>query len=130
MATKKTTIKCTPAVCDQVIELGKLGSSQKMIWSQIGISKSTAETWKKNHADFAEALDLALVHAQAYWETQLLANIENKGYNSRLAEIALRGQFAADYKESRDTKVDAKVDVVIDFNSAVKDLIKELKKVS
>jgi hypothetical protein len=101
-----------------------------MIWSQIGISKSTAETWKKNHPEFAEALDLALVHAQAFWETQLLANIENKGYNSRLAEIALRGQFQQDYRETRDNKVEVKADVVIDFNGAVNDLIKELKKVS
>ena len=130
MAAKKSAVKCTPEICNQVIELGKLGSSQKMIWSQIGISKSTAETWKKNHPEFAEALDLALVHAQAFWETQLLANIENKGYNSRLAEIALRGQFAADYKESRETKIDAKIEATIDFNSAVNDLIKELKKVS
>ena len=101
-----------------------------MIGSQIGISKSTAETWKKNHPEFAEALDLALVHAQAFWETQLLANIENKGYNSRLAEIALRGQFQQDYRETRDNKVEVKADVVIDFNGAVNDLIKELKKVS
>jgi len=101
-----------------------------MIWSQIGISKSTAETWKKNHPEFAEALDLALVHAQAFWETQLLANIDNKGYNSRLAEIALRGQFQQDYRETRDNKVEVKADVVFDFNGAVNDLIKELKKVS
>ena len=130
MAAKKPAIKCTPEICDQVIELGKVGSSQKMIWSQIGISRSTAETWKKNHPEFAEALDLALVHAQAYWETQLLANIENKGYNSRLAEIALRGQFQQDYRETKDTKVDAKVDVVIDFNAAVNEVIQQLKKVS
>ena len=130
MATKKPSVKCTPEICNQVIELGKLGSSQKMIWSQIGISKSTAETWKKNHPEFAEALDLALVHAQAYWETQLLANIENKSYNSRLAEIALRGQFAADYKETRENKVEVKADVVIDFQGAVNEVIKELKKVS
>jgi len=130
VAAKKSAVKCTPEICNQVIELGKLGSSQKMIWSQIGISKSTAETWKKNHPEFAEALDLALVHAQAFWETQLLANIENKGYNSRLAEIALRGQFQQDYRETRDNKVEVKADVVIDFNGAVNDLIKELKKVS
>jgi hypothetical protein len=130
MATKKPSVKCTPEICNQVIELGKLGSSQKMIWSQIGISKSTAENWKKTNPEFAEALDLALVHAQAYWETQLLANIENKSYNSRLAEIALRGQFQQDYRETRDTKVDVKADVVIDFQSVVNDVIKELKKVS
>ena len=127
MATKKTTSKYNPAMCERMIELGKLGSSQKMIWSELGISKSTAELYKKTHPDFAEALDMALVHSQAHWEREILANIENKGYNSRLAEIALRGQFQSDYRETRDTKVDAKVEIKVDFNKEIAELISALK---
>lgn len=70
---------------------------------------------------------MALVHAQAYWERELLANVDNKGYNSRLAEIALRGQFQSDYRETRDTKVDVKMEAKIDFNKEVQDLINALK---
>lgn len=127
MTTKKPPTKYSPAMCERMIELGKLGSSQKMIWSDLGISKSTAETFKKKHEDFAEALDMALVHSQAHWERELLANIENKGYNSRLAEIALRGQFQQDYRETRDTKLDAKVEIKVDFNKEISDLITALK---
>lgn len=120
----------TKAQRDTMIELGLQGASQKMIWSQLGISAKQAETLKKNDPEFAEALDLALVHSQSYWETMLLANIENKGFNSRLAEIALRGQFQKDYRETRDTKVDIKADAIkIDFNKEVADLIDALKKV-
>lgn len=111
-----------------MIEMGLQGASQKMIWSQLGISKSQAETLKKNDPEFAEALDLAIVHSQSYWESMILANLENKGFNSRLAEIALRGQFQQDYRETRDTKVDAKVDVVIDFKGEVAKLLDDLKK--
>ena len=114
-------------MCDRMIEMGKQGASQKMIWSDLGVSKASAETLKKNHPEFAEALDMALVHAQAFWERELLANVENKGYNSRLAEIALRGQFQSDYRETRDTKVDLKAEVKIDFNKEVQDLINALK---
>ena len=110
-----------------MIELGKLGASQKMIWSDLGISKGTAEAYKKKYPDFAEALDLALVHSQAHWERELLANVDNKGYNSRLAEIALRGQFQQDYRETRDTKVDLKAEVVVDFNKEIANLISALK---
>jgi dihydrodipicolinate reductase len=70
---------------------------------------------------------MAKVHSQAYWERELLANVGNKAFNSRLAEIALRGQFQEDYKETREHKVEGKVDVVIDFTGAVNDLIKQLK---
>jgi hypothetical protein len=110
-----------------MIELGKLGASQKMIWSDLSISKGTAETWKKKYPEFAEALDLSLVHAQAYWERELLANVDNKAYNSRLAEIALRGQFQQDYRETRDTKIEAKIEAKIDFNKEIADLISALK---
>ena len=114
-------------MCDVIIAMGKEGASQKMMWSQLGISKQTAETWKKKHADFAEALDIALVHAQSYWETQLLANVENKNFNSRLVEIALRGQFQQDYRETKDTKIDLKAEVKIDFQKEINDLISALK---
>lgn len=127
MAAKKSLSKYNPAMCERMIELGKLGSSQKMIWSDLGISKATAESYKKSHPEFAEALDMALVHSQAHWERELLANIENKGYNSRLAEIALRGQFQQDYRETRDTKIDLKAEVKVDFQKEVSELIAALK---
>lgn len=119
----------TKAQRDTMIELGLQGASQKMMFSQLGISQKQAETLKKNDPEFADALDLAVVHSQSYWETMLLANLDNKAFNSRLAEIALRGQFQKDYRETRDTKVDAKVEVKIDFNKEVNDLIDALKKV-
>lgn len=125
MSKKKYTFK--PEMCDELIEMGKTGASQKMMFSAIGITKRVAEDWKKKHPDFADALELAVVHSQAYWERELLANVNNKGYNSRLAEIALRGQFPSDYKETRDQKIDVKADVVVDFSGAVNDLIKQLK---
>lgn len=128
MATKKVTgSKYDPAMCERMIELGKQGASQKMIWSELGISKATAESYKKKHEEFAEALDLALVHSQAHWERELLANVDNKNYNSRLAEIALRGQFQQDYRETRDTKVDLKAEVKVDFAKEIADLISALK---
>ena len=127
MATKKLIAKFDPKMCDVIIAMGKEGASQKMMWSQLGISKSTAEGWKKKYPEFGEALDIALVHAQSYWETQLLANVENKNFNSRLVEIALRGQFQQDYRETRDIKLDAKVETKIDFQKEIANLLAALK---
>lgn len=129
MAAKKPVTKYVydPDMCNRMIDLGKEGASQKMMWADIGINKNVAETWKKNHPDFADALETAKTHSQAYWEREILANVNNKGFNSRLAEIALRGQFADDYRETRDSKIDAKVEVKIDFQGEVAKLIKALK---
>ena len=123
----KNNFKFTPAHAELVIELGKQGASQKTMYAQLGISKATAARLKKEDPAFAEAMDMATVHGQAYWETQILANVENKAFNSRLAEIALRGQYPDDYRDTRDQKVDLKAEVSIDFAGAVGDLIKQLK---
>lgn len=114
-------------MCDRMIELGKQGASQKMIWSDLGITKAAAETMKKNHPEFAEALDMALVHSQAHWERLMLANAENKNFNTRMVEVAVRGQFQDTYKESRDVKLDAKVETKVDFNKEIAELIAALK---
>jgi hypothetical protein len=127
MATKSK-YEFKPEMCDQLIELGKTGASQKMMFANIGISSGAAQTFKKNHPEFAEALDMAITHSQAYWETQLLANVENKAFNSRVAEIALRGQFPSDYRDDKNNKLEVKADVVLDFSGAVTDLITALKK--
>lgn len=117
----------TPEHAKIMLDLGKQGSSQKMMFAAIGISGNTATRLKKDDPFFAETLDMAIVHAQSYWESMMLANVENKNFNSRLVEIALRGQFASDYRETRNDKLDIKQEVTIDFGKEVADLIKALK---
>lgn len=128
MATKKPSkYKFTPDMCDRMIELGKEGASQKMMFSEIGINKDVAARWKKEIPEFEDALSTAVTHSQAYWEREILANVNNKAFNSRLAEIALRGQFQDDYRETRDTKIDLKAEVKVDFNKEIANLISALK---
>ena len=128
MAVKKSPAsKYDPAMCQTMIELGKEGASQKIIWSALGISKATAANYKEKYPEFAEALDLALVHSQAYWERMMLANVDNKNFNTRMVEIAVRGQFSDTYKENREIKSTVKQEVVVDFSKEVSDLIKALK---
>lgn len=128
MTTKKPSkYKFTPDMCDRMIELGKEGASQKMMFSEIGINKDVAARWKKEIPEFEDALSTAVTHSQAYWEREILANVNNKAFNSRLAEIALRGQFQDDYRETRDTKIDLKAEVKVDFNKEISDLINALK---
>jgi hypothetical protein len=127
VAAKKPTSKYDPAMCDRMIELGKQGASQKMMWSDIGISKTTADDYKKKYPEFAEALDLALVHSQAYWERLMLENAENKNFNTRMVEVAVRGQFQDTYRETKDTKIDLKAEIKIDYAKEINDLLKALK---
>ena len=110
-----------------MIELGKLGSSQKMIWADLGITKYVAANWGKKYPEFADALDMALVHSQAHWEKMMLENVNNKAFNSRMVEIAVRGQFQDTYKETREIKQEIKQELKIDFAGEVSSLIKALR---
>jgi hypothetical protein len=125
VAVKKYVFK--PEMCDRMIELGQQGASQKMIWSDLAITKDVAKTWQKKYPEFADALDMALVHSQAFWEREMLTNIGNRSFNSRIAEVALRGQFPTDYRERMDIKQEIKQDIKIDFAGEVNNLIKQLR---
>ena len=111
----------------KIILLGQQGASQKSMYAAIGISKATAAKLKKEDPLFAETMDLATTYGQSYWEMMMLANVENKAFNSRIAEIALRGQYPDDYKDSREQKIDLKAELVVDFGSEVAKLIDSLK---
>lgn len=112
---------------DVLLDLGKQGASQKAMYAAIGISKDTAARLKKDDEFFAETMSLATTYGQAYWENMLLANIDNKGFNSRIAEIALRGQYPDDYKDNREIKAEVKQEIAVDFNKEIAELISALK---
>ena len=114
-------------MCDTVIELGKTGASQKIMYSTLGISKTTGDRWKKEKPEFAEAMDRAVVESQAWWEREALANLNNRTYNTRLFEVVTRAQVPADYKERMEIKQDIKQEVQIDFAGEVSSLIKQLR---
>ena len=110
-----------------ILDLGKQGASQKSMYAAICISKTTALKLKKEDPYVAETMDLATTYGQSYWEMMMLANIENKAFNSRVAEIALRGQYPEDYKDTREQKIDLKAEVTVDFNKEIANLISALK---
>ena len=116
-----------PEHAKTIIELGKQGASQKSMYAAIGISKDTAARLKKDDPEFAETMALATTYGQSYWEMMLLANVDNKAFNSRIAEIALRGQYPDDYKDNREIKSEVKQEVTIDFNKEIATLIAALK---
>jgi hypothetical protein len=119
--------KFTEEMAKTVLELGQHGASQKAMYSAIGVSKATAAKWKQEDPFFAETMDMATTYGQAFWENMMLANIDNKAFNSRVAEIALRGQYPDDYKDSREIKANIKQEVTVDFNKEIGDLIAALK---
>jgi hypothetical protein len=117
----------TPEMAETILELGKQGASQKAMYAAIGISKDVAARLKKDDEFFAETMSMATTYGQAYWENMMLANIDNRAFNSRVAEIALRGQYPDDYKDRQEIKANVKQEIAVDFNKEIADLISALK---
>ena len=90
MAAKKAKKTFTPEMAQAILELGQQGASQKAMYAAIGISKDTAAKWKEENADFKEIMSLATTYGQAYWENMMLANIDNKAFNSRVDRKSTR----------------------------------------
>ena len=60
-------------------------------------------------------------------ERMMLANVDNKNFNTRMVEIAVRGQFGETYKDNREIKADIKQEVTVDFQKEIAELIAALK---
>jgi hypothetical protein len=120
--------KFTPEMAEIILELGKQGASQKAMYAAIGISKDVAARLKQDDVFFAETMSMATTYGQAFWENMMLANIDNKAFNSRVAEIALRGQYPDDYKDRQEIKANIKQEIVVDFDAEISELISKLSK--
>jgi hypothetical protein len=131
MATKKAPAnkkKFTPEMAEIILELGRKGASQKSMYAAVNISKSTAAKWKEENPEFAEVMSMATTYGQAFWENMMLANVDNKAFNSRVAELALKGQYPDDYGQQRiDLKANVKQEVTIDFDKEIAELMEMLK---
>ena len=117
----------TKEMASIILELGKQGASQKAMYAAVGISKDTAAKWKEENPEFKEVMSMATTHGQAYWENMMLSNIDNRAFNSRVAEIALRGQYPDDYKDRQEIKSNVKQEVTVNYQQEIADLIAALK---
>ena len=120
--------KFTEEMAQIILELGRQGASQKSMYAAVNISKSTAAKWKEENPKFAETMSMATTYGQSYWENLMLANVENKAFNSRIAELALKGQYPDDYGQQRvDLKANVRQEVTIDFDKEIAELMQMLK---
>ena len=98
-----------PAMCEQVVELGKLGKSIEQICYHLNISIRTIYLWRDTHQEFMQALEDAKTFEQAWWEEQAAAYmVENKDsdkLNASLWSRSMAARFPKKYRESTKTEI-------------------------
>ena len=99
--------KYTSDMCDRAVELLHQGASKAEIASELGVCRATVHNWlnpehANYRAEFKQAIDEGLVHAQAFWEKELrkAALGINKDANATLMIFTMKNRFKEDWSDS------------------------------
>ena len=98
-----------PALCGQIIELGKLGKSTEQIASHLGFSLRVFYKWRDEYEEFMQALEDAKQYEQYWWEEQaqayLVENKDSDKINTSLWSRSMAARFPKKYRESTKTEI-------------------------
>ena len=98
-----------PALCEKVIELGKLGKSIEQIASHLGFSLRVFYKWRDEYEDFMHAMEDAKQYEQYWWEEQaqafLIENKESDKINTTMWSRSMAARFPKKYRESTKTEI-------------------------
>jgi len=108
MSTKELTVrkvgrptKYKPEMCQQAIELGKIGASKQEIAMKLGISITCAfYDWQEKYPEFQEAIKEAELQAMVWWEIQGREKTFNSaGFNPTAYIFQMKNRFSSQYKD-------------------------------
>ena len=91
---------------DKVIDLGITGASRAKIALTLGINYDTLVEWEYKYPDFSDALKMAKLGAQVWFEEVLQSAILGEGdVPAALLIFALKSRFATEYREVKHTEI-------------------------
>lgn len=121
--------KYDPAICEQIIELGRQGKSKVQMVAATNIPYATMSAWEQAHPAFREAMDEAMRLAQAFWEDLAIAHmVEMPGgpkLNTGLWSRSMSARFPRDYRDNSKVELVGKDDGPIQIDH-IHDFAKEL----
>lgn len=87
--------KYKPEYDEIVIELGKQGKTKIQICGHLGCVYQTLCDWQSNHPSFSEAMQLAVMYAQVWWEEKGQEGIQkgSHGFNDKLYAFMMKNRF-------------------------------------
>ena len=91
---------------DKVIDLGMSGASRAKIALSLGITYETLTQWEHKFPDFSDALKIAKLASQVWFEEVLQASILGEvDTPAALLIFALKSRFATEYREVKHTEI-------------------------
>jgi transposase len=105
--------KYDPAFCERVINLMSEGLSLGACAGEIGVSRSTAELWEKEHPEFSGAVKVGRAKAQLYWERALQRVAQRGGGPGTATAVifGLKNRSPDDWREKTETAITGQIAV-------------------
>lgn len=95
--------KYKPEYCERVYDVvGEHAKTIEHFACEIGVHKDTVYEWAKVHADFSDALRLAVQKAQCIWVDRLEDMMIDKGINAPLVKLYFANRFNWHERSARD----------------------------
>lgn len=96
---RKTLYK--PEYDDLVIEWGAEGKSMAWMCAELSISKQTIFDWRKANPSFDEAMHIARLKSQQWWEDIGQANMNTMGFQCSVWGKSMSSRFPDDWRENK-----------------------------
>lgn len=92
------------ALCEKVKSWGREGKSLAWMAANIGVSRECIYEWTRVHPEFSDAMKLAKLFAQAWWEDLGQANIvgaPGSTLNASVYSRSMSARFPDDWRENK-----------------------------
>lgn len=90
-----------PKFCDEVIALGQEGKSTTYIIGALGVSRSMFYRWREAFPEFDEAVQLAQLYSQQWWEDVGQTGMLTKGIDSGIWAKNMQSRFREEWQDLR-----------------------------
>jgi hypothetical protein len=94
-----------PRLCQVVINQGRQGKSRAQIAVYLGVTRNTLLRWEAAHPEFKEAMEIALDHSLAWWETKAQKSLNAKHFQTGLLNKMIASRYPQDYGDKSQLEI-------------------------
>jgi hypothetical protein len=91
--------KYLPKYCTEVVEWGKAGKSRIWMCAEMGVVERTMITWEEKHPEFLQAMEVAMLHSQQWWEDAGQKGMTAPGFNGSVFSRSMAARFPRSWRE-------------------------------
>jgi hypothetical protein len=115
--------KYDPAFCQQMIDYCSDGASLTSFSASIGVARRTLFNWAEQHADFAEAIDIAKACACSWWEERArkIGDGEGGPGAAAMVQFMIKNFGAEDFSDRREVAYSGAIRHNLTYEQAIEE---------